>query len=139
MGVRPEYVAVQTLAERITEHVPQDAPLVLAGDFNDWRRDLFKILEDKLGLVEAFKSLHGEHAKSFPALKPTLHVDRVYYRGLKLLSASCLSEKPWRNLSDHLPLFASFQLAGNGRKCPEPLNLVQKHPMYVRTSSGTEV
>ena len=101
---------VQKLAERIVEHVPQHSPLVLAGDFNDWRRDLFKILEDKLGLTEAFKLLHGEHAKSFPALKPTLHVDRVYYRGLKLLNANCLSEKPWRNLSDHLPLFASFSV-----------------------------
>ena len=28
---------------------------------------------------------------------------------------------------------ADFQLAGNGRKCPEPLNLVTKYPMYVHT------
>ncbi len=101
---------VNTLATRITEHVPQTAPLILAGDFNDWRVDLFQALERNLGLSEAIKESHGGHAKSFPAIKPTLQVDRIYYRGLKLEFAHCLSDKPWKSLSDHLPLYAQFSL-----------------------------
>lgn len=101
---------VATLTERIVEHIPENAPLVLAGDFNDWRKDLFEVLEYRLGLKEAVKEVLGDHAKSFPALKPALHTDRIYYRGMHLVMADCLRGKPWRMLSDHLPLFASFRL-----------------------------
>ena len=101
---------VTTLVDRILERVPMDAALILAGDFNDWRKDLFNALERRLGLKEAVKELAGDHAKSFPAIKPTLRTDRIYYRGLTLLNAECLKGKPWRALSDHLPLYASFML-----------------------------
>jgi len=101
---------IQTLASRIKAHVPEGTPLVLAGDFNDWRQGLGQILEQELGLSEAMKEVHGEHAKSFPAIKPALHVDRIYYRGLRLLDASCLNSKPWKALSEHLPRNANFEL-----------------------------
>lgn len=102
---------VAALSARILEYIPIDAPLIIGGDFNDWRKDLFEELEDRLGLKEAIKEVGGEHAKSFPALSPALHVDRIYFRGLKLKQAECLKGKPWRGLSDHLPLFAKFTLA----------------------------
>jgi endonuclease/exonuclease/phosphatase family metal-dependent hydrolase len=101
---------VQKITERIEANIPNDTPLVLAGDFNDWRKDLFKALEERLGLKEAVKEVDGDHAKSFPALKPALHTDRIYYRGIKLETAKCLSGKPWRMLSDHLPLYARFRI-----------------------------
>lgn len=103
---------VATLADRILECVPLSAPLILAGDFNDWRKDLFNCLERRLGLKEAVKEVLGDHAKSFPAIKPAFHTDRIYYRGLSLINAECLSGKPWRSLSDHLPLRATFMLEG---------------------------
>ena len=39
---------------RIRSHVPADAPLVIAGDFNDWRHRLGKKLVDSLGVREVF-------------------------------------------------------------------------------------
>lgn len=39
---------------RIRSHVPADAPLVIAGDFNDWRHRLGKRLVDNLGVREVF-------------------------------------------------------------------------------------
>lgn len=101
---------VATLIDRISESVPNDAPLILAGDFNDWRKELLHDLETGLGLKEAVKEIFGDHAKSFPALRPALQTDRIYFRGVTLMTADCLKGKPWRLLSDHLPLYASFSV-----------------------------
>ena len=101
---------VATLAERIKAHVPEEAPFILAGDFNDWRKDLPESLETRLGLKEVMKEIEGDHAKSFPAITPAFQTDRIYYRGLNLESAECFKGKPWRSLSDHLPIYATFSL-----------------------------
>lgn len=99
-----------TLSERINSHVPVNEPLIIAGDFNDWRRRAENHLLESLQLRDAFMELHGEHPKTFPALLPALRVDRIYYRGLELIDGECLNGKIWRNLSDHLPLKATFKL-----------------------------
>ncbi|MFC3908751.1 endonuclease/exonuclease/phosphatase family protein [Legionella dresdenensis] len=100
----------QALIKRIREMVPENEPLLMAGDFNDWRMDLSDILLKELNIREAFLNLTGEHARSFPALRPALCVDRVYSRGLKVKEVQCLQGKPWRTLSDHLPLWSKFEL-----------------------------
>ena len=98
------------LSQRIADKVPANEPLIIAGDFNDWRSEAAKHLEVDLGLKEVFNELEGGHAKSFPAWGPTLKTDRIYYRGLELIEGECLKEKPWRLLSDHLPLYAKFKI-----------------------------
>ena len=100
----------QALAQRINEHIPQHDPLIMAGDFNDWRNHMSQPLVQQLGINEAFFELEGEHARSFPAIKPALSVDRIYYRGMEVETVRCLQGKPWKNLSDHLPLYASFNI-----------------------------
>lgn len=100
----------RALMQQVREAVPENEPLIMAGDFNDWRNHLSQPLAEELNIKEAFQTLTGAHARSFPALRPTLCVDRVYYRGLKALDALCLKGKPWRTLSDHLPLCARFEL-----------------------------
>ncbi|WP_412768399.1 endonuclease/exonuclease/phosphatase family protein, partial [Legionella pneumophila] len=74
------------------------------------RHVISKILAENLGIEEAFVALEGQHARSFPAIKPALCVDRVYFRGMKVQEVACLQGKPWRMLSDHLPLYARFEL-----------------------------
>ncbi|HHF7348627.1 TPA: endonuclease/exonuclease/phosphatase family protein [Legionella feeleii] len=97
------------LMQRISEAVPEHEPLLMAGDFNDWRRHLSKPLAEELGINEAFYSMRGHHARSFPAIKPAFCVDRIYFRGMRVSEAYCLKGKPWRMLSDHLPLLARFE------------------------------
>lgn len=99
------------LMQRIKEVVPPHEPLLMAGDFNDWRNVLSKPLANDLNVEEAFISLEGQHARSFPAIRPALCVDRVYFRGMQVEEVACLHGKPWRMLSDHLPLYARFSLA----------------------------
>lgn len=100
----------RALMQRIKDVVPHNEPLIMAGDFNDWRTVISQPLFDDLGVEEAFVAVEGHHARSFPAIKPALCVDRVYFRGMKVTEVACLQGKPWRTLSDHLPLFARFEL-----------------------------
>jgi endonuclease/exonuclease/phosphatase family metal-dependent hydrolase len=100
----------QALTERIDQHVPHDEPMIIAGDFNDWRRRAERHLHQDLGLEELFVTMQGRHARTFPVWAPMLSVDRIYYRGLKPQSCQCLCEGPWRDLSDHAALFGVFSL-----------------------------
>lgn len=100
----------RALMQRISEAVPENEPLLMAGDFNDWRTLLSGPLASELGIHEAFVTTEGQHARSFPAIRPALCVDRVYFRGMQVEAAACLQGKPWRLLSDHLPLYARFRL-----------------------------
>lgn len=100
----------KALMKRLIETVPEHEPLLMAGDFNDWRHRLSEPLAEELGIKEAFYSVNGRHARSFPAIKPAFCVDRIYYRGMQVLDVQCLQGKPWRMLSDHIPLLARFEL-----------------------------
>lgn len=101
---------LMTLCERIESHVPKNEPLIIAGDFNDWRSHAQSPLEIDMQLKEVFKILTGEYAKTFPAIKPALAVDRIYYRNLHLKSGHRLTGGPWDDLSDHVPLMAEFEI-----------------------------
>jgi endonuclease/exonuclease/phosphatase family metal-dependent hydrolase len=101
---------IKTLCDRIDSHVPHDEPLIIAGDFNDWTGRAERRFQDDLELNEVFIALNGHHAKTFPAWMPMLSMDRIYYRGMTAVSGNRLSEQPWRRLSDHTPLLASFNL-----------------------------
>jgi endonuclease/exonuclease/phosphatase family metal-dependent hydrolase len=101
---------IRRLCERIEEHVPHDEPLVVAGDFNDWSGRAERHFNAELGLAEVFRTLHGRHARTWPAVAPVLPMDRIYCRGVRPMVAQRLGLAPWRNLSDHTPLQAWFRL-----------------------------
>jgi len=101
---------LQALTRRIAEHVPRDEPMIIAGDFNDWRRRAERHLHDDLALEELFVTLEGRHARTFPVFAPLLPVDRVYFRGLEPVSCRRLASGHWRDLSDHAALFGVFRL-----------------------------
>ncbi len=98
------------LARLISSQVPADEPLIIAGDFNDWRGHAENYLHQDLGVNEVFKSMRGEYARTFPALLPLLSMDRIYYRGLEAMHCQRLQDQPWNRLSDHTPLLAEFKL-----------------------------
>ncbi|NNL06721.1 MAG: EEP domain-containing protein [Gammaproteobacteria bacterium] len=100
-----------TLVSRIDSHVPHHSPLIIAGDFNDWLGRAEKHFTEDLGVQEVFKASSGKYARTFPGWLPALSMDRIYTRGLDLLSCQRLHGHPWRKLSDHIPLMAEFQLS----------------------------
>ena len=91
------------LCEEVHDAVPADAPLVVAGDFNDWRGRGHPRMRD-CGLVEAFEAAHGRLARTFPARRPLLPLDRIYLRNARPLQPGVLSLRPWTHLSEHAPL-----------------------------------
>jgi endonuclease/exonuclease/phosphatase family metal-dependent hydrolase len=99
---------ITTLCDRIDSHVPHDAPLIVAGDFNDWLGQAGRLFLNRLGLHEVFRETHGRYARTFPAWFPILQMDRIYYRGLIPVSCDRLAHSPWDMLSDHAPLAATF-------------------------------
>ncbi len=98
------------LSSHIHNNIPHDAPLIIAGDFNDWRGQADRLFYEHLGLQEVFHITHGRYARSFPSWLPFLTMDRIYYRGLTPIACERLDEAPWHTLSDHSPLTASFIL-----------------------------
>ena len=105
---------IERIVRRIREHVPDESPLIIAGDFNDWREKASPILEKELGVKEVFHQLHGCHAKSFPAWFPFLRLDRIYVRGFEASEAICFTKSPWDTLSDHGAVMAQLTLQGAG-------------------------
>ena len=103
-------VQIRQLCQRLDAHVPHHEPLVVAGDFNDWSGRAERHFNDELELTEVFRTLHGRAALTWPAVAPVLPMDRIYFRGAAPLSAERLGRAPWRTLSDHAPLQASFRL-----------------------------
>jgi endonuclease/exonuclease/phosphatase family metal-dependent hydrolase len=105
---RSRRLQIDRVAERIRSEVPDAAPLVLAGDFNDWRGTASRQLAQALGMVEVFEHMHGRPARSYPARMPVLTLDRIYVRGLKVVSVECHGGHAWARLSDHLALSAKL-------------------------------
>lgn len=95
------------LSQRIRHMVPDTAPLIIAGDFNDWRQRAGLYLAAELGLEEVFEVTHGQPARSFPAALPLFPLDRIYVRGFSVASAHVLHGPDWR-LSDHAMLTAQL-------------------------------
>jgi len=101
---------LKALTKRIDAHVPHDEPLIIAGDFNDWRQRAERHLSTDLELAELFVTLKGRHARTYPVWAPVLPVDRIYYRGLEPRSCERLSRGHWRDLSDHAALLGVFEI-----------------------------
>jgi endonuclease/exonuclease/phosphatase family metal-dependent hydrolase len=88
--------------------VPSGAPLVVAGDFNDWRKRAHARLLRCAGLQEVFVAATGRAAKTFPARWPLLALDRIYVRHPRSAHPLPLPSRPWSHLSDHAPLAAEL-------------------------------
>jgi endonuclease/exonuclease/phosphatase family metal-dependent hydrolase len=101
---------IRVLCRRINELIPDDEPMVIAGDFNDWRGRATQSLQNMIEAREAFQVLSGAHARTFPSWLPALRLDRIYFRGLRPLSARCLAGRPWSQLSDHTALYAELDV-----------------------------
>lgn len=98
------------LCTLLREEVSPTAPVVVAGDFNDWRQRAHRLLKRGAGLDEVFVRAHGRAAKSFPARLPLLRLDRIYVRNASVHSPVVLPRRPWSHLSDHAPLAAEIVL-----------------------------
>jgi endonuclease/exonuclease/phosphatase family metal-dependent hydrolase len=98
------------LCDLVRNEIPAHAPVVVAGDFNDWRHRAHAVLENGADLHEVFVQAHGRAARTFPARMPVLRLDRIYVRNAIGHAPVVLPSHPWSHLSDHAPLAAEIEL-----------------------------
>ena len=101
---------MKRLCQLVSHAIPAQAPLIVAGDFNDWRNRAGKQLLDGAALNDVFVQAHGTPARTFPAIMPLLRLDRIYVRNAIGHAPVVLPNKPWSRLSDHAPLAAEIEL-----------------------------
>ena len=100
---------IERLGTFIETHVPANALLVIAGDFNDWGEKLDAPMRT-LGLTRA-RSPSGARNATFPSRLPFFSLDRIYTRGLSCASMQVPKGAAWSRMSDHLPLIAELELS----------------------------
>lgn len=100
---------IEKLAHYIAQHVPPDAPIIVAGDFNDWSERLDS------GMVAAgLQRAHGGRRDlTYPSRVPVFSLDRVYMRGLRCVSTFVPRGAAWARMSDHLPLVVELELTAS--------------------------
>lgn len=99
---------LKALMSRIVRLVPAAAPLIIAGDFNDWAHHADRELARPLGMKEVFQDTYGRPARSFPAALPLFRLDRIYVRGFSVKQARVHHGRIWSRISDHAALSSTI-------------------------------
>lgn len=95
---------VAQLQRFIAREVPATAPLLVAGDFNDWGNSV------RLAMAQAGLHTWRVVTPTFPSRLPLAQLDYVFARGLTPLGLTVPRGRIWWRMSDHLPLIAEFAL-----------------------------
>lgn len=107
LGLVPASRVRQTeqLLRYIDREIPGDAPVLVAGDFNDWGTGLGQRMA-RAGFAE----WREQPTPTYPSRLPLNQLDHVYVRGLRPLGAMVPSGRIWRRMSDHLPLVVELAI-----------------------------
>lgn len=89
----------------IAREIPPEAPVLVAGDFNDWGTTVHNALG-----AAGFVAFDRERVATFPSRLPVVQLDHVFARGLTPLNVHVPRGRIWWRMSDHLPLIAEFDL-----------------------------
>jgi len=99
----------QWLGEFIEATVPAGAPVLVAGDFNDWAERLDPLMTT-IGLKRALcEDAAPRRSMTFPSRVPVFALDRFYMRGFRCLNTMVPRGTAWARMSDHLPLIAELE------------------------------
>lgn len=101
------------LADYIEQSADPEAPLIIAGDFNDWSNRAARHLALRLKLNEVFSHDSGIPVRSFPAAMPMFRLDRIYVRGFDVQHTEVHHGLPWSAISDHAALSARLTRHGS--------------------------
>jgi endonuclease/exonuclease/phosphatase family metal-dependent hydrolase len=98
---------LQQLCRYMDREIGPSAPVLVAGDFNEWG----PLLDRELGSV-GLSSWRQPGFATFPSRLPLLQLDHVYARGMRPVGLEVPRGGNWPRMSDHLPLIAEFELPG---------------------------
>lgn len=111
LGLREAHRQAQlTMLSEWVNGLPENEPVIVAGDFNDWRLRANTPLKTQAGLEEIFTRSLGRPVRTFPVRFPLLRLDRIYVKNAHASQPTALMLSQWRHLSDHAPLSAEIHL-----------------------------
>jgi endonuclease/exonuclease/phosphatase family metal-dependent hydrolase len=95
---------LQQLGRYLAREIPRSAPVVVGGDLNDWGGKLRPAM-NAMGLQDFVDA----RAATYPSRLPLAQLDYVYARGLRPVGVEVPRGRVWGQMSDHLPLIATFR------------------------------
>lgn len=105
-------VQTAALIDYVQNEIPDDAAVIIAGDFNDWRNQMSASIASELNMHDVFHMHGGKVACSFPARLPMFRLDRIYVRGFSVQHNAVHVGGAWQRLSDHAALSARLKRNG---------------------------
>lgn len=106
---------LQQLLAFVAREVPADAPLVVAGDFNEWSARVAQSLAPA-----GLQTCTSARMATFPSRLPLVQLDHVYARGLQAVAQRVPKGRDWARMSDHLPLLVDFAWEASMHSGQEP-------------------
>ncbi|MDF1484247.1 endonuclease/exonuclease/phosphatase family protein [Ramlibacter sp. H39-3-26] len=97
---------VEQLKHFIRREVPPAAPLIVAGDFNDWGPQI----KHTLARNRLLEFEGAQRVTTYPSRLPMVQLDHIYARHLQPTGLQVPRGRIWWRMSDHLPLIAEFRL-----------------------------
>jgi len=119
---------VETMTQRIVRLVPDDAPILIAGDFNDWRDELGPLFMKQLGVYEVF-SLAPKTAGDMPRLRDSMRQIGQVLRGQQPLSALSRDQRQHVN---QLPMQGAQAIRRPPKTFPAKFPLLRLDRIYQR-------
>ena len=111
---------IEAMARRIQAKVPDQSPILIAGDFNDWRDELAPLFVERLGVYEVFAQA-PKTAGSRPRLRDSVRQIGQVLRG----------EQPLTNLSQAKQLHVNqLPMSGAQHLRKPPKSVPAKFPMF---------
>jgi endonuclease/exonuclease/phosphatase family metal-dependent hydrolase len=109
LGLLPRYRLRQSRALLAAAELDADRATIIAGDFNGWgpAPNSLRLFEEELQQAPT--------GHSYPSRHPLTPLDRIYHdRGTALVSCGVHGGETARIASDHLPIWAQFDLTERG-------------------------
>ena len=110
---------IQTMAQRIERLVSPNEPILIAGDFNDWRNELAPLFVKQLSVYEVFTHA-SQSSGDVPRLRDSVRQIRQVLRGEQPLSALSRDRQLRQN---------QLSMHGAERLQPPPKTYPSKFPM----------
>jgi endonuclease/exonuclease/phosphatase family metal-dependent hydrolase len=110
---------IELMAQRIDRLVGPDEPILIAGDFNDWRNELAPLFVKQLGVYEVFTQA-SQTSGNVPRLRDSVRQIRQVLRGEQPLTALS-RERQWRQ--------NQLSMTGVDHVQPPPKTFPAKFPM----------
>ena len=111
---------IQTMAQRIERLVSPQEPMLIAGDFNDWRNELAPLFVKQLGVYEVFTHA-SQSSGDVPRLRDSVRQIRQVLRGEQPLTALSRDRQLRQN---------QLSMSGAERLQPPPKTFPAKFPMF---------